>query len=62
MKKLQCATLADALKAMEVNETCLAPEGYNPITVMKTCSELNRQGYIFRTSTATGTQTITRLK
>lgn len=62
MRKLQCTTLTQALKGMKVNETCIAPDGYNPFTVLKACSELNRQGYIYRTSTSTGVQTITRLK
>lgn len=62
MRKLKCSTLAEALKEMEINETCIAPDGYNPFTITKACSELNKQGYTFRTSTATGQQTITRLK
>lgn len=65
LKRLQTATLADALKAMAVGETCLAPEGYEKKGVAKTCSELKREGYIFVTTTKTGEikeQAITRLK
>lgn len=62
IKKLTTATLADALKAMAIGETCAAPDGYQPTSVIKTCVELKDQGYLFQTSTRTGVQTITRLK
>jgi len=62
IKKLKTASLADALKGMTVGETCVAPDGYQPKTVTKTCVELKEQGYLFQTSTRAGVQTITRLK
>lgn len=62
IKKLKTASLADALKDMTVGETCVAPDGYQPRTVTKTCVELRAHGYMFQTSTRSGMQTITRLK
>ena len=65
LKRLKTASLADALKAMAVGETCLAPEGYDKKGVAKTCCELKREGYIYITSCKTGElgeQVITRLK
>ena len=40
VKRLQTASLSDALKQMTVGETRLAPEGYSHRTVIKTCCEL----------------------
>lgn len=62
LKKLVTASLADALKEMKVGETCIAPDGSVPATVIKTCSDLKKEGYAFTTSRKTGTQTVTRLK
>lgn len=64
IKRLQTATLADALKTMRVGETCLPPKGYDRLTVCKTCSRLRHEGYTFVTTTKTGDgqQVITRLK
>lgn len=62
LKKLKTASLADALKEMNVGETCIAPDGYAPATVIKTCSELKDKGYLFQTSQRAGVQIITRLK
>lgn len=62
IKKLKTASLADALKDMTIGETCVAPDGYQPKSVTKTCVELKEQGYLFQTSTRSGVQTITRLK
>lgn len=65
LKRLRTATLSDALKQMAIGETCLPPEGYNRMTVVKTCSELKSEGYVFVTTTKTGEmneQVITRLK
>lgn len=62
LKKLKTSSLADALKGMEIGETCLSPDECTPKTVIKTCAELKSQGYIFQTSTRTGVQTVTRLK
>lgn len=61
LKKLVTATLADALKAMKVGETCVAPDGYTVPSVRKTCADLRELGYMFQTSCKTGVQTITRL-
>lgn len=65
LRRLQTASLIDALKGMAVGETCLTPEGYAKRGVAKTCCELRREGYIFVTSCKTGDlneQVITRLK
>ncbi len=62
LKRLKTSSLADALKEMRVGETCLAPDECTPKYVTKTCCELKEEGYLFQTSTRTGTQTITRLK
>ena len=62
IKKLKTASLADALKEMNVGQTCIAPDGYAPATVIKTCSELRDKGYLFQTSQRAGVQIITRLK
>ncbi len=65
LKRLQTSSLADALRAMAVGETCLAPVGYNKKGVAKTCCELKREGYLYITSCKTGDlgeQVITRLK
>lgn len=62
IKKLKTASLADALAEMQVGESCLAPDGYSPKTVIKTCVELRQKGYLFQTSQRAGVQTVTRLK
>lgn len=62
IKKLITASLADALKKMDVGETCYAPDGYSEKNVRKECALLKKEGFIFLTSITTGTQTVTRLK
>lgn len=62
LKKLITASLVDALKGMSIGETCVAPDGYSPLSVRKTCAELKSEGYLFQTSMRIGPQTITRLK
>lgn len=62
LKKLKTASLSDALKEMAIGESCIAPDGYSPKTVIKTCSELKGEGYLFNTSRRVGKQIITRLK
>lgn len=62
IKKLKTASLADALAEMQVGEICLAPDGYSPKTVVKTCVEMKSKGFLFQTSQRAGVQTITRLK
>ncbi len=62
LKKLKTQSLPDALKAMSVGETCIAPDECTPKTVIKTCSELKDDGYLFTTTTKSGVQTVTRLK
>lgn len=61
-KKLQTASLSDALKSMSVGETCISPDGYSPKTVIKTCCELKDCGFLFNTTQKEGQQFITRLK
>ena len=61
-KKLQTASLSDALKNMSIGETCISPDGYSPKTVIKTCSELKDDGFLFNTTQKEGMQFITRLK
>lgn len=62
IKILKTATLSDALSEMKIGETCIAPTGYKPEVVRKTCSELKSKGFMFVTSMKTGVQTITRLQ
>lgn len=62
LKKLKTQSLPDALKAMNVGETCIAPDECTPTYVKRACCELKEQGYLFQTSTRSGVQTITRLK
>ncbi|MBD5163470.1 MAG: hypothetical protein HDT09_02055 [Bacteroidales bacterium] len=62
IEKLKTGTLGDALKGMAVGQVCEAPDGYAPKTVIKTCAELKRVGYLFQTSRRAGIQLITRLR
>ncbi len=65
LRRLQTASLADALKGMSVGESCLPPEGYSKHGVAKVCSELRHEGYIFISTCRTGDaqqQVVTRLK
>lgn len=62
LKKLKPATLADVLLEMNVGESRIAPDGYAPQTVIKTCTELRTKGVMFQTSRRTGVQIVTRLK
>lgn len=62
IKTLKTATLSDALTGMKIGETAIAPTGYKPKTVIKTCSELKEKGYLFATNNRAGVQTVTRLK
>ncbi|MCM1079125.1 MAG: hypothetical protein NC344_05795 [Bacteroidales bacterium] len=62
IKLLKTATLAEALSEMSLGETAIAPKGYKPETVRKTCTELKNKGYLFSTTMRAGVQTITRLK
>ena len=61
-RKLIAQSLQEALMGMKVGETCIAPDGYAPQTIIKTCCELRESDMLFSTSTKTGIQTITRLK
>lgn len=62
LKKLKTASLSDALKELSIGETRIAPDGYAPKTVIKACSELKSEGYIFTTCQREGIQVVTRLK
>lgn len=62
LKKLKTQSLPDALMAMHVGDTCIAPDKCSPGYVKRTCTELKEKGYIFTTSTKTGVQTVTRLQ
>lgn len=62
LKKLKTQSLPDALMAMSIGETCIAPDECTPAYVKRACTELKEKGYIYVTSTKTGEQTITRLK
>lgn len=62
LKKLKTQSLYDALRAMSVGETRIAPDECTRKTVIKTCSELKGEGYVFTTTTKSGVQTVTRLK
>lgn len=61
-RKLQTQSLPDALTAMTVGETCIAPDNCARDYVRKACTELKGKGYLFVTSTKSGVQTVTRLK
>lgn len=62
IKRLETLTLADALKRMDVGEVRMAPEGYSPVTVIRICCELKREGFKFRTSRRMGEQLILRVR
>jgi hypothetical protein len=62
LKKLKTFTLAEAMKQMEVGETCLAPDDYSPLNIKTECTRLAKQGYLFTSSKRLGPQTITRLR
>lgn len=62
IKKLKTATLSEALAEMKVGESRLAPDGYSPKTIIKTCVEMKEKGFLFQTSRRAGVQIITRLK
>ncbi len=62
LKKLKIQSLPDALRAMSVGETCIAPDDRAKEYVKSACTYLKAEGYIFTTTTKTGVMTITRLK
>lgn len=62
IKILKTATLSDALSDMKIGETAIAPVGYKPETVRKTCTDLKGKGFLFTTTMRAGVQTVTRLK
>lgn len=62
IKKIKTLTLYEALRQMEVGETCAAPEGTGKSYVKRACSGLKSEGYLFATSQRTGEITITRLR
>ena len=62
LKKLVTQSLPDALKSMDIGQTCIAPDECTPAYVKRACTELKRKGYLFATSTKSGVQTVTRLK
>lgn len=61
-RKLLVTSLNEALKGMTPGETTIAPEGYSEQSIRRACTLLKPQGFIFATSTQTGSLTITRLK
>lgn len=61
-KKLKTQSLPDALSAMNVGETCIAPDECTTAYVKRACCDLKKKGYLFTTSTKAGVQTVTRLK
>lgn len=63
LKKLVTFSLPEALRAMQVGETCIAPADYSERTVRAVCSKLKAtEGLIFATTKKGGRQTVTRLK
>lgn len=62
LKKLFTQSLPEALIAMSVGETCIAPDDCTPAYVKRACSDLKEKGLLFTTSTKMGVQTVTRLK
>lgn len=62
LKKLQTATLSDALREMRVGETCIAPDGYSAKTIKSSCARLKADGFIYQTTQRTGQQLITRIQ
>lgn len=61
IKKLKTQSLPDALMAMKVGETCIAPDECKAAYVRRACNSLKEQGYVFATTHKSGVQTITRL-
>jgi hypothetical protein len=62
-KRLQTASLAEAMKAMKIGETCQPPMGYKASSVRTRCSVLRDEGYRFRVCrTDNNDVLITRLK
>ena len=62
LKKIKTLSLPDALMAMQIGETCIAPDECTRGYVKRMCSGLKDKGYIFVTSTRAGELTITRLR
>ncbi|MDE5653603.1 MAG: hypothetical protein K2I48_09110 [Muribaculaceae bacterium] len=62
LKKLITRSLPDALRGMEVGQTCIAPDECTTSYVKRACTELKDEGYLFTTSTRSGVQTVTRLR
>lgn len=62
IKKLKTQSLPAALMAMNVGETCVAPDECTPAYVKRACTSLKEKGYLFATTQKSGVQTITRLK
>ena len=62
LERLRTASLSDALTEMRIGQTAIAPVGYKPETVRKTCTELKGKGYLFSTTMKAGVQTVTRLR
>ena len=44
LKKLKTQSLPDALMAMSVGETCIAPDECTPTYVKRACCELKEKG------------------
>lgn len=62
LKKLKTQSLPEALMAMSVGQSCIAPDECTPAYVRRACCELKEKGYTFSTSTKLGVMTVTRLK
>lgn len=62
LKKLITQSLPDALKAMAIGETRIAPDECTPAYVKRACCGLKDEGFLFTTSRKSGVQTITRLR
>lgn len=60
--RLVAQSLAQAMRGMEVGQTCEAPEGCCRGSVKGRASELRAEGYEFATFTRGGRQWVTRLR
>lgn len=61
IKEMVLRSLPDALREMQVGESCYAPAEYSPYTVKAECSRLKSEGYLFTTKQINGRRLITRI-
>lgn len=62
LKKLKIITLSDALRGMEIGESCMTPDNLTVQTIRVTCAKLKSEGLLFATNGKIGCPVVTRLK